>query len=642
LGTLTLARHLGAPLWAGLVVALGFTFSGFYTGQAEHTCWLYSISFLPWMLWRLDVALTQQRLRPAAEAGALWGISALGGYPGLTILSAGFLFLWVIARYCGARWGDEPTTLKSLDRAHLGFATKVFVVVFAIGIPVLAPPYVAFFSEGHGYSDRVGVRSRAEAISSNHMEAGALATFSSPYLTDLKLYGNPRLWPTSDGTLTNVYLGALTLILGALAIVNRPRSVWRWWLLAMAAFFVACAVGNQLPIRGWLYDYCPPTRYFRNAAMFRAYAMLCTALVAVEAGKDLQRAINNNAGSGVWKRLTCVALVIAIAAILAFHHVISSVEHVGPWLHRAHRHLAWVWLGSVLLSILFLLLPRSRKALPVLLVLLAIMDASLTIRLARPIIVSDHARQVWDRLNAEHNPSLNLGEKGLNRLPRPGAWIGGHVNNDNVPLRIPTFFNYAVMTNRFQIDFAKHPALVDMSTGKDRIWFSSQAVTVTPTDIFYQAFVKRAEVLQAPVLVLHNRADMDKVREHDTVVASDAVGVLQVSQLPAAQRISVTVQRYTPNHLDFTVFCPQDGWLMVTDRWSQGWQARVNQQPAQVLGGDFIFRAVQVKAGDNAVEFSYRPAGWPGLVFLSWGVLGAVFLVPLSWWRRMNAVLRRV
>lgn len=642
LGMLVLAGHLGAPLWTALVVSLGFTFSGFYTGQAEHTCWLYSISFLPWILWRLDVALTRQRLRPAAEAGALWGLSALGGYPGLTIITAGVLLLWAIGRYCGARWSDDLTLLQSLGKLRLGFATKIFVLVFAVGVPVLAPPYVAFFSEGHGYSDRVGVRSRNEAISSNRMEAGALATFSSPYLTDLKLYGNPRLWPTSDGTLTNAYLGALTLILAALAIVNRPRSVWRWELLAMAAFFVVCAVGKQLPIRGWLYDYCPPTRYFRNAAMFRAYAMLCVALVAIEAGKDLQEAINNGAIARIWKRLACVALLIAVGAIAAFHHVISSVDHVGPWLHRAHRHLGWVWLGSVLLSLLFLLLPRSRKALPVLLVLLAIVDASLTIRLARPMIVSDHARQVWDRLNAEHNPSLDLSGKGLNRSLRPAAWIGGHMNNDNLPLRIPTFFDYAVMTNRFQMDFANHPVLTDMSTGNDRIWFSSQAATVTPTDVFYREFVKRSELLHAPVLLVHNRADMAKIREHETTAASDVADVLQVSQLPAARRILVAVQRYTPNHLDFTVVCPQDGWLMVTDRWSQGWQARVNRQPEQVLGGDFIFRAVQVKAGDNTVEFSYHPAGWPGLVFLSWGILGTVFLVPQACWRRMNRVLRRV
>jgi hypothetical protein len=524
---------------------------------------------------------------------------------------------------------------------RLGSALKLFIVIFAVGIPILAPPYVAFFSEGHGYSDRVGVRPRDEAIRSNRMEAGALATFSSPYLTDLKLpqFGiNPRLWPLSDPTLTNAYLGGLTVILAALAIVNRPRSVWRWGLLLIVAFFLACAVGDQLPLRGWLYDYCPPTRYFRNAAMLRSYAMLCIALLAIEAAKDLSAAIESNLeGAGIWTRLMLVAVVAGVGAILAFRHVMTNVDHVGPWLHRAYWHMAWVWLGSALLSAMFLFFRKSRKVLPFVFVSMAILDASLTVRLARPVMVSNHARRVWDKVNAEHKPSLMLGAEGVNRLPRPSAWIGGHPNNDNVPQRIPTFFNYSVMTNRFQADFVNHPVLVDMSTGPHRIWFSSQAVTVVPTDSFYQAFVHRTEALKAPVLVLHNRADMARVREHDSA-ASDFSSMLQISQLPAARRIAVAIQQYTPNHFKLTVICPEDGWLLVTDRWSQGWQATVNQQPAEVMGGNFIFRAVRVKAGNNLVEFSYHPAGWPALPVLSWGVLVSVFVVPLGFWRRETSI----
>ena len=101
-----LAWHMGAPAWAGFVIALGFAFSGFFTGHAEHTATIYSASFLPWFLWRLDVALLSARINPAIEAGALWGLSALGGYPELTILSGGFLFLWALGRmFCGRSGG---------------------------------------------------------------------------------------------------------------------------------------------------------------------------------------------------------------------------------------------------------------------------------------------------------------------------------------------------------------------------------------------------------------------------------------------------------------------------------------------------------------------------------------------------------
>jgi hypothetical protein len=56
----------------------------------------------------------------------------------------------------------------------------------------------------------------------------------------------------------------------------------------------------------------------------------------------------------------------------------------------------------------------------------------------------------------------------------------------------------------------------------------------------------------------------------------------------------------------------------------------VNGKPAELFGGDFIFRAVRVRAGHNAVEFSYRPAGWPELLLLSWGVLAAVLAVTVT------------
>jgi|SRR5215472_13383180 len=85
IGMLLLARQLRASAWMGFVVALAFVFCGFYTSHAEHTSSIYSFSFLPWIVWRFDVAVTAKRLMAAAQAGALWGLSALGGYPQLTI-----------------------------------------------------------------------------------------------------------------------------------------------------------------------------------------------------------------------------------------------------------------------------------------------------------------------------------------------------------------------------------------------------------------------------------------------------------------------------------------------------------------------------------------------------------------------------
>src|SRR5581483_6112072 len=308
LGLLLLARHMDVPRWVAFIVALGYAFCGFYTAHAEHTTVVYSFSFVPWFVWRFDEALRSLSLRPAAQAGALWGLSALGGYPAIVILSGGFLFLWGLGRSCCAAEHESLELQKQSIRQRLKFVLLALIVVLAIGVIVLAPTYLAFFREGLGYSERAGAMSRRAAIAStqNALNPGALATFASPYLTSLKIpYRNPGMWPGSDISVADVYIGVLPFILAVLAVAYRPRSPWRWWLLGILAFSLACAVGDRLPFRGWLYDYCPPTRYFTHPGMFRAYALLAAAILALIAGRDLTKATRSSE-TRIWKLLLAI------------------------------------------------------------------------------------------------------------------------------------------------------------------------------------------------------------------------------------------------------------------------------------------------------------------------------------------------
>ncbi|HEV2116899.1 MAG TPA: hypothetical protein VGR48_12780 [Terriglobales bacterium] len=632
LGFLFLARHFRAAPWAAFVVAAGFAFCGFYTGHAQHVSSIYAFSFLPWVLWRFDVALVSRKWLPALQGGALWGLSALGGYPELVILTAGFLFVWAAGR-CALKF-PATTADSGVDPSHsqtIRAALCTLAIVAVVGTVVLLPSYFAFFVEGHGYSDRVGPRSRHEAVTSNTTPASAFLTFSSTYLTNLRMpkYHNDRLWPTSDVSLTNVYLGALIPILALFAIAYRPRSPVRWFLLVLTLFCCACAVGDQLPLRGWLYDYVFPTRYFRNPSLFREYGMFCVTLLALWATDDL-RAIAGQSSERLWRHLTLTAGLLTAAAAIGYTYVVSLVSNRGEFYPRATRDSALIWISAFAVVLLCWLVPRARRLLPLMLVLLATGDAFLTIRLARPTMsTSGSTREVWTRINAAHDIRLDLTSGGLQRQVAPPAWIGAFANNENVPLRLATFFNYETMTNRFQVDFLNQPVLLGASTGADRIWFSPIAAQAPPTDKLYAAFVRRSSELGAPVIVVHARAEMPELRSADRAASNGGEQINAVEQLPPAQRIVPRVLRYTPNHLDLEVNCPVEGWLLVTDRWANGWRARVNGNPAELFGGDFIFRALRVRAGQNSVEFSYRPAGWPELLLLSWGVLAAVLVLTV-------------
>ncbi|HSF34462.1 MAG TPA: hypothetical protein VLK82_28895, partial [Candidatus Tectomicrobia bacterium] len=269
LGVVVLGRHLRVPAWGAFVVALGFTFSGFYTGHAQHTSSLYAVAFLPFFVWRLDVALNTGKVLPTAQAGALWGVSALGGYPQLPVLSSGFAMLWALGRWCCVEADDNVATVR---RPHFFLVLATLALFVSVGLLVLSPSYVGYFTETHGYSDVTGPRLREVALASNALHAGALATFASPYLASLKLF-NINLWNFTDVSMASIYAGACISILFPLALLSRPACRWRWWLAAIGLFFIACALAQHLPLQSWLYDFFPPTRYFRNAALVRVYAI---------------------------------------------------------------------------------------------------------------------------------------------------------------------------------------------------------------------------------------------------------------------------------------------------------------------------------------------------------------------------------
>jgi len=634
-GMLLLARHVGAPPWGAFVVASAFAFCGFYTSHAEHTSSLYSFSCLPFIVWRFDVALRSRKIRAAAEAGAIWGLSALGGYPQFTILTGIFIFLWAVGRYFCSTTSKPSHADAAAHRFRRDpyMSLAALVVVLGVGIVVLAPAYFAILHEaGSGFSDRVGPRSRQEAVQSNAIEPAALQTFASPYLTTVKIWNYETLWPHTDISMTNVYAGGLVTCLALFAVINCPGSRWRWWLILIAVFFLVCSVGNKLPVRGWLYDYCPPTRYFRNPGLFVAYAIFSVCLLAMLGTRDLATDLNNSS-SRPWKNLLAASVLGTLCAVPVYFHTISHLHDRGPLVKWANWYLFWTWLGCVVVSVLLVLIPRSRRLLPILLVVLAIGGGLLCSKVSWPVMYStDEPRQTWNFINAHHNPELKLGS--LNRelrsptdtpeLAQSTTYLG---TNDNVPLRIPTLINYVVLQNRFLRGFLQDPMLRSMALGKDRIWFAADAATVVPSDMMFAAFLRRSDSLGAPVAVVHSPADMMKIRERDPSHASDSSQAGVISQLPPAQRIAATLSRYTPNHLDLIVSCPQDGWILVTDRWSWSWRARVNGEPAEVLGADFIFRAVRVKAGINRIAFSFRPPLYLVLLIISWSTAGGILVL---------------
>jgi hypothetical protein len=642
LGILVLARHFAAPRWLGFVAALAFMFSGIYTGHAEHTSFLEVICLFPWVLWRADVGIRRGSLLACAQAGALWGLSALAGYPGMAVLAAFYVSLWWLGRTLSGDTLDSATPaagqgsaerstgwITPLRRARgLCAAQAVFLVV---GAAVASPAYVGFMIETRGYSQRCDKLPRELAIGSNALQPGALATFASPYFAATKFTTHPELWPETDPSTCSIYLFPGVLALAAASLSFQRRKRFHWYLACLAVFFLLSAMGSALPLRGWLYDLLPPMRFFRHAGIFRCFSMITLLLLALLAGCDLALATERQ-GTAFWRRVSIAGAILAVAAVAAFTRVCRAIPVAATDLGNYHHwtlsvaHLILVFFGTATIAGIAWWRPGTarRRCAWLLLPVLAIADAALSIEVSKSLVYSPCSK--WDAAQSKHRPSMDLSHCGLARQRVLGDFVSVFSDNKNLVTKTPVLFSYTPLTSACFMRIAQDPLLAQSATGSERIWFARRAVELPWTDQAVSLLLERSAKLHAPCLVITSPRQAGSANSAAAITPQ-----MQQScrELPAAERVSVKLAKYTPREMAFDVTCPADGWLLVTDRWAPGWSVQVNGQPQEVLLGNLVFRAVATKAGANHVDFRYRPFGYPWLLLLGWGTLTAVGIAPV-------------
>lgn len=238
-------------------------------------------------------------------------------------------------------------------------------------------------------------------------------------------------------------------------------------------------------------------------------------------------------------------------------------------------------------------------------------------------------------MNAEHNASLDLSGSDLFRSLDPPAPLNNFSTtrfptNRNLPLKLATLENDMTLWNRYYIQIEHDPFLREMALGKNRLWFTDSAVSAPPTDGNFVVFEKRMQQLQKPIVVIHSGPQMEEISRKHSDAAGQWLPSVNADSLSPASVARISGLSYWPNSLSFHYVADKPGWLMVTDRWAPGWKVTVNGRPQEVLGADFVFRAVKVAAGDNFVQFRYRPWGWPYLLILSWGTLLIVVVCQLG------------
>jgi hypothetical protein len=119
-------------------------------------------------------------------------------------------------------------------------------------------------------------------------------------------------------------------------------------------------------------------------------------------------------------------------------------------------------------------------------------------------------------------------------------------------------------------------------------------------------YVPRLEVVGEPHDLLqrlaHGSDDPLQVALAESRPASGFTGV------PGNDRRgSVAFVLDDPEHVVLRVSAPERGFLQLSDQYFPGWRATVNGAPSQILPANFLFRVVEVPAGESIVQFRYAP-----------------------------------
>jgi hypothetical protein len=61
------------------------------------------------------------------------------------------------------------------------------------------------------------------------------------------------------------------------------------------------------------------------------------------------------------------------------------------------------------------------------------------------------------------------------------------------------------------------------------------------------------------------------------------------------------------NTVTIRAYSPQDGWLILSDTFYPGWEATIDDAPAEIQLANEAFRAVAFPAGSHTIEFRYEP-----------------------------------
>lgn len=604
-GTFYFVKSLKLSNEAALLASLSFTFASGIVSRLIHIQILGTIAYLPLLLFLIQKFFA-------------------GKNPLLVILIGVTLALQIF-------YGHQPTVFISLIGFYGFFLLKIFteikprqvffslLVLFAvslIGVSLsavhLIPGWRVFSLSGRS----AGI---TQAESKEYpFHPGELAYFLQPTpigTPSLGNYDSPYLDPGIFWENT-AYIGLLGLALAALALLFLARSrkeISFFGLLLVVA--VVLALGKFTPFFFLLR--IPPFSFFRLYSRFLLLAMFSLSVLAAFGFDGLTQKFRSRRSI-----LGLLAAILIIIDLFPFGLKYNATYDAQKWLSPTQTaqflkedpsFFRYYSLGSYE----------------------SYYDVYRQFR--------GWQKNVEPYFNLRENLALNLNLiYGLNLAGSGGGyskstyWQGILYQNLNVDgnsktvqpnflaMRMLRLLNVKYLVSYFEIkggDFTLRKT-INFSTGQPGFYLYELKNPLPHAFLTFEAQkIENAEEIFRKL----SREDFDPQK---TVLLEEPFD--QLNQFTKLDQ-SVTIATYLPEKVVIAAKTESPSFLVLTDTYFPGWEARIDGQPAKIYQADYLFRAVRLEPGEHQVEFKYKPKDFYLGATISLVTVGLIILFALFW-----------
>jgi len=631
-------RHLHREAlnrWAALVGAIAFMFSDLFVTHFGNLNMIACAAWLPLAFCLFSRAVSEGRVGLAAGAGGVLGFAALAGHAQPLLYIGLALGLYVV--YEAYRLRQDSLRLWLSRSLALLLA---LLVAFGVAAPALLPSY-----EMSQLTSRVDL-TYDQAIQYS-LPPAALVGLLAPGVFGRGPGGHWAPWARVEVG----YVGVLTLVLAALAVLLRRDRLTRFFVILGAVGLLA-AMGGYAIVHGWLYQLVPGLDMVRAPA--RMVYLLDFALAALAAlGLDALMHPIPLRVRAAWRQalrllavillgLCLVVLPLGFAVLLSysggaadlFSRLLSAMDALVLAAIFAAGSVALVrWRGARKVGRATL----GALCLGWLLVDLASLGAYSDLERNDPTLGFDHPEAVaFLKSDAEYYRIDTRTEVWDVWQPNLSLLYGIHdVWGIHNPLVLADYERY------WEGLGSRSGRLYDFLNAK---YIIGHKDVVLDWDKFELAFdgdplvnvYRNTRVLPRAFVVyeawsVNGHEDAFAAIHRDEFDPSAMVVVEQGRALSAAGLASseAHIVEFGANALTVHVEARAAGYLVLSEVFYPGWEATVDGASTQIERANYAFRAVYLPEGSHEVRFRYTPSTW------RWGVLACL----LTWASLTGAAL---